>query len=132
MSELTDFFGEPIHVYTRAQAIADGVLVDVTTLAKEAGFVWPVALTAAAHEDCVRWTGDTMQDETGRLWDVLFVGAWAIKAAKEGGSRLAYEIHRVPNNGNRWATAKPVELVLVVGPGDTPEPVITIKLASEG
>ena len=33
-------FGEPIafiHVYTRAQAIADGVLVDVTETAREAG-----------------------------------------------------------------------------------------------
>ena len=29
---------EVIHVYTRAQALADGVLVDVSPLAREAGF----------------------------------------------------------------------------------------------
>jgi hypothetical protein len=29
----TDLFGEPISVYTRAQAVADGVLVDVTAWA---------------------------------------------------------------------------------------------------
>src|SRR5690606_27193956 len=43
-----DVFGEPIHVYTRAQALADGVLVDAGPLAGEAGFHWPVALTQAA------------------------------------------------------------------------------------
>jgi type I site-specific restriction endonuclease len=30
-------FGEVIYSYTRAQAIEDGVLVDVTDMAKEAG-----------------------------------------------------------------------------------------------
>ena len=40
-------FGPPIHTYTRAQALADGVLVDAGPLAKEAGFRWPVALTQA-------------------------------------------------------------------------------------
>ena len=35
-----------IHVYTRAQAIADGVLIDATELAREAGFRFPVALSA--------------------------------------------------------------------------------------
>ena len=29
----TDLFGEPISVYTRAQAVADGVLIDVTAWA---------------------------------------------------------------------------------------------------
>src|SRR6185437_8267129 len=38
-------FGEVIYSYTRAQAIADGVLVDVSETAKEAGFKYPVALT---------------------------------------------------------------------------------------
>jgi type I site-specific restriction endonuclease len=44
-------FGKPIHVYTRAQAIADGVLVDLSTatddqglrLCQRAGFELPVA-----------------------------------------------------------------------------------------
>ena len=34
--------------YTRREAIADGVLIDATETAKEAGFRYPVALTAAA------------------------------------------------------------------------------------
>ena len=41
-----------ISTYSRAQALEDGVLVDAGPLAKEAGFRWPVAITAAAWEDC--------------------------------------------------------------------------------
>ena len=37
-----------IHRYTRAEAIADGVLIDVSAVAREAGIRYPVALTAAA------------------------------------------------------------------------------------
>jgi len=33
-----------IHTYTRAQAIEDGVLIDVSEMAREAGFRWPVAV----------------------------------------------------------------------------------------
>src|SRR5262245_37183964 len=36
-----------IHRYSRAQAIADGVVIDASAMAKEAGFTAPMALTAA-------------------------------------------------------------------------------------
>ena len=52
---LRELFGEVIYAYTRAEAIADGVLIDVTETAKEVGFRLPVALTAAAWADCVAW-----------------------------------------------------------------------------
>lgn len=42
---LEDIFGPVIHSYTRSQAIDDGVLVDVTATAQEAGFKVPTALT---------------------------------------------------------------------------------------
>ena len=48
------FDGAPIiHAYSRAQAIEDGVLVDVASgdtaaLVREVGIKYPVALTAAA------------------------------------------------------------------------------------
>ena len=38
-------FGEVIFSYTRAQAIADRVLIDVTPTAVEAGFRFPTAVT---------------------------------------------------------------------------------------
>ncbi len=41
-----NLFGDLIFSYTRTQAIDDGVLIDATELARDAGFKWPVALTA--------------------------------------------------------------------------------------
>ena len=71
------FFGDVISTYTRAQAIEDGVLVDVSSTAKEVGFKWPAAITAGAWADCVAWSdrdnqAQVYQDESGRLWDVIF------------------------------------------------------------
>jgi len=40
-------FGPVIYGYSREQAIADGVLIDVSELAREAGFRILVAVTAA-------------------------------------------------------------------------------------
>jgi hypothetical protein len=43
-----------IHAYTRRQALAYGVLIDVTTTAREAGFSFPVAVTVALWSQYVR------------------------------------------------------------------------------
>ncbi len=125
---------EIICAYTRAQAIEDGVLVDVSETAMEAGFVYPVAMTAAAWADCVAWGDEDTrrqvpQDEFGRLWDVIWMAKVAVKQGK-GGTQLLYPLHRVPRGGK---AQKPrlTHLKLVCGPGDTPEPVITIMLPDE-
>ena len=44
---------ELISSYSRAEAIADGQLIDVTELAREAGLRYPTALTAAVWAGCV-------------------------------------------------------------------------------
>ncbi|WP_041373137.1 DUF6573 family protein [Methylobacterium radiotolerans] len=121
--------------YSRAQAIEDGDLVDVTETAREAGFRFPVALTAAVWADCVAWTDEDTrrkrvpQDEAGRLWDVVWM---AMLAARRAGNtdRVAYEILRVPLAGG-GRRARPVRLVMRIGPGDTPAPVITITTPDE-
>jgi len=46
-------FGDVVFRYTRAQAIEDGVLVDVTPTARECGFRLPVAVTQGVWCDCV-------------------------------------------------------------------------------
>ena len=129
------FFGKVISVYTRAQALADGVLIDAGPMAREAGFRWSVAVTAAAWVDCVAWTDadserQTHQDESGRLWDVLFMAAHAVRANVKGGSEVLFELYRVPRNG-RSTEAERTKLKLVVGPGDDGEPVMTILLPNE-
>lgn len=128
-------FGEVIYTYTRAQALADGVLVDVSQTAREAGFRWPVALTRAAWEDCVAWSEDDSrrqvhQDESGRLWDVLWMAMNAIRRSSGGASQTLFQLYRVPCDGECQG-ALLVTLKLVAGPGDAGEPVITIMLPQE-
>jgi hypothetical protein len=42
-----------IHSYSRADALADGTLIDAASVATEAGIRFPVALTAAVWARCV-------------------------------------------------------------------------------
>jgi hypothetical protein len=136
MTSLEDLFGPPIHTYTRAQAIADGTLVDVSELAREYGFTVPVALTAAAWADVVAWDegNRAIQDETGRLWDVLTMlrhGIWKAKhEAAPAASRLAFNVVRVPNTRTA-TTPRAATLHAVSGPGDAGEPVLTVMLPTE-
>ncbi len=129
------FFGNVISTYTRAQAIEDGVLVDAGTMAKEAGFKWPVALTSAVWDDCVSWTDDDSQkqvhqDQSGRLWDVLYMASHGIRTRKDSGDRLLFQLYRVSRDGFSTGSAL-VTLKLIIGPGDAGEPVITILLPEE-
>ena len=130
-----EFFGDVISTYSRAQAIEDGMLIDVSETAQEAGFKYPIALTAAAWADCVAWTENdnekqTYQDESGRLWDVLYMAYHGIRTSKPSGDQLLYQLYRVPRDGHS-TEAVLVTLKLIIGPGDTLEPVITILLPNE-
>jgi len=111
------------------------VLVDAGAMAKGAGLTWPVAVTSAAWADCVAWTENDSdrqvhQDESGRLWDVLFMASHAVRTKASSGDRLLYQLYRVPRDG-RSTKAELTTLKLIVGPGDQGEPVITILLPNE-
>ena len=140
-------FGPMVFSYTRAQAIEDGVLVDLTSnapegaeikqLVQEAGFLVPVAMTAAAYTEAV--LAGTTEDEDGwfifpagqsnkgRLWDVLMVLRYAAKA-KPGSDRVYFAVD-VDTNGD--GKHKTVKLWSLIGPGDEGEPVLTIMLEGE-
>ena len=116
--------------YTRADAIRDGVLIDVSETAREAGFRIPVAITAAAWARCVEVPeGVTGQDERGRLWDVLSMLYYAISRSL-GGHEIRYHLH-VRNSDEEAVPPPPVKLKALCGPGDEAEPVITIMLPNE-
>lgn len=74
-----------VHVYTRSQALADGVLVDVTRQASPAemlgGFTVPVAVTAALWRaiEAVPASLGGIADVRGRLHDVLWMAAGAAR-----------------------------------------------------
>jgi hypothetical protein len=125
--------------YTRAQALADGVLIAVpAALVTEAGFRWPIALTAAAWADAVAWNehtearkpSPTGQDETGRLWDVLTMARHAIRAATSPATEAVVQVLRVPPTG-RAVRPELTTLHLVAGPGDDGRPVLILMLPGE-
>jgi Family of unknown function (DUF6573) len=118
-----------IHSYSRAQAIEEGVLIDVSPTAKEAGIRYPVALTRAAWERCVTVPpGVACQDEAGRLWDVVYLLRCAI-GRSDGGPEVRFGVH--VRNDNREGTPPLVRLKAVCGPGDRGEPVLTVMLPDE-
>lgn len=124
-----------ISSYTRASALEDGQLIDVSEVAREAGFSLPVAVTRAVWADCVAWgeaekaRKGTLQDEDGRLWDVVFM-AFLAAAGNRSASRIEYEVYRVPREG-KAVMPRTVRLVLAIGPGDDGQPVITIMQLGE-
>lgn len=129
MDDQSEIFGEVIHEYTRAQAIADGVLIDVSETAKEAGFKIPVAVTAGVWERCIKLTPAAEKvgnDINGRLWDVLWMAHVAALRNRDA-QELLYKL-RVVIKSKR---PELVELKLHCGPGDDLEPVITIMLPEE-
>ena len=72
-----------IDSYSRKQAIDDGVLVDVSEMAREAGFKFPTALTRAVWNEYVSVPDDvSCQDEKGRLWDILCMLRFRIRLTK--------------------------------------------------
>lgn len=112
-----------IYSYTRAQAIDDGVLVDVTKTAKEAGIKYPVALTSAVWADINAIPKTSVQDVNGRLWDVLFM--FFVNARNTSGRVMYYQIHMPVGQFKKY------ELKAVIGPGDDEYPVITIMKPNE-
>jgi hypothetical protein len=136
---------ELISAYTRAQAIADGALVDLTDATDAAGrlspFRYPVAMTAAAFSQVIAVGGEWRrnaageenlalpgcQDFAGRVWDLFWMLVCAIRRAPAGDTvRFAVS---VLTDGVH--TRETVHLQSVCGPGDGGEPVLTIMLPEE-
>ena len=117
-----------IHTYTRAQAIEDGLLADVTKTAGEAGLRFPVALTRTVWCQYVEVPdGVEGQDEAGRLWDILWMLVAAIRGSKDAGDTLHFQLY-VRNDNRR---PKLVTLKAVCGPNDDASPCITVMLPEE-
>ena len=131
--EMNDFFGSVIHSYSRQQAISDGVLIDVSQTAGEAGFTIPVSVTQAVWSDYIEWGAkdrkQAIQDTEGRLWDVLYMLRLAISRSSNS-ECICYSVYVIPRDGKSKQT-KLIKLKSVIGGGDNGEPVITIMLPNE-
>ena len=119
-----------IHTYTRAQAIEDDVLIDVSEMAYEAGFRWPVAVTAGvwAYVEPTRELEAQGQSTEGRLWDTLWMASLAARRASTGTIQVTFEVAYIQKPGKGPET---VSLKMVARPGDEGEPVMTIMLPGE-
>ncbi|MBT8061427.1 MAG: hypothetical protein KJO85_02015, partial [Gammaproteobacteria bacterium] len=63
-------------------------------------------------------------------WDVLFMASHAVQTSKESGDRILFQLFRVRRDGHS-TEAELVTLRMIVGPGDSGEPVVTILLPHE-
>jgi len=119
-----------IYAYTRAQALSDGVLIDVTDLSREAGFKWPVAVSDHLYTEYLVPALPLLaegQSLTGRLWDVLMILRHAISSSKDE-SYLRFTVLFAMAPGT---APVPIELVSVAGPADDGSPCLTIMLPED-
>jgi len=135
---------EVISSYSRAQAIEDGVLVELP-LAREVGFKFGVAVTVGVFAVLAPWAqgskGDVSkpaegqplyglgQSFDGRAWDLLTILLYEIRRGK-GGARVDFApLFLMP--GSAHDRPVPVQFVAICGPGDEGEPTITISRPGE-
>lgn len=133
--EMEDIFGPvAVYTYTRAEAIEDGVLVDLSAqFPEECGlFKWPVACTAAVWNIIEQAVNDeeTGNSYKGVIWDMMWMARFPVKTIDP--STILYDVIITgPWSHNPEADEAKHRFKVVAGPGDTPEPVITIMLPDE-
>ncbi len=115
--------------YTRKQAVEDGVLIDVTAAAREAGFAVPLAVTPGAWSGCVRPTdGASGEDEAHRLREVLTTLRDAIWRTLDWG-RVDFAVPR--RGGDADGTPPSFPLRAVCGLDAEAEPLVVVMLPRE-
>lgn len=133
-SSKNDLFGDVVYRYTRAHAIADGVLIDISGTAQKAAITYPVAITAAVLAKYSEPPANPTA-EPGIVWDIV----WMLRCAVIGlvpchiERRGICEIRYFDLYAIRRGKMEPefVRLKALCGPGDEGEPVITILLPEE-
>ena len=120
----SEIFGEPICCYTRAQALADGVLVDISERARRAGIKYPTACTHGVWSliDCLPASDtDTL---AGIVRDIRLdhVLTAMLAAIRRGGVRGTDRVTFAALGAALWAQC---------GPGDAAAPCITVMLEGE-
>ncbi len=133
---LTSLFSndEIIFAYTRADAISDGVLVELSDqIVSEAGIKVNVAMTRAVWDD---YLSPSYLDELpgqsveGRIWDLLWMFGCAARRSRHA-STIQFRVLFVTLKESGSIITDDVLLKAVCAPGDESEPVITIMLPWE-
>jgi len=133
---LTSLFSndEIIYAYTRADAISDGVLVELPDqIVNEAGIKVKVAVTRVVWDDYLMPSYlDELpgQSVEGRTWDLLWMFGCAARRTRHASTILFRVLFATIEESGSIVT-EDVLLKAVCGPGDDAEPVITIMLPWE-
>jgi hypothetical protein len=131
---LRAIFGDPIHVVTREQLLADGELVDISEHAKPYGITFPVAMSRRSYIAHAEWTDEDKrglgQSTAGRLMDVCamlrhFIRSKPAEQRSDGTQCLRFSFYRIPREG-KGTQPRQVTLKSICGPDDYGTPCITI------
>jgi len=127
-----DFFSdfEVVSSYSRADAIRDKCLFDLTAEARQCGFKLPLAVTESVFKDYLDPSPDLIaegQSRVGRTLDLLHVLRAAILTAPSTDT-LFFKVLFILEPGHPTV---PIELKALIHPGDVGEPVLTVLLRHE-
>ena len=122
MTDLTETFGPIISSYTRAEALADGAVIDVTCDKGATVYNTAVFVTAALNAYLTKGEGKNAETYSARLWDVCWMAAKVGKPVSESVRVTSVKI------GARRVTVRaecgPVDI-------DDPRPAITLGLPED-
>jgi len=119
-----------ISVYTRKQAIEDGVLIDITEAARQFGFMLPFAITSNLHQQYVAPPQDVQdipgQSEEERLARLLNQ-AWIAACSEKQTNHVVFGMMFLMEpeefeTSNIW---------LIIDGGDDGQPVLTLMLPED-
>ncbi|MDR0352889.1 MAG: hypothetical protein LBI02_05955 [Opitutaceae bacterium] len=124
ISEIFSDFGQPIHSYTRKQAIADGVLIDLSgkeIVRRHWKPPWPAPVRCGAPSKTP--SASVIATSTASCMTSACFAKWRIRGGKISD---ADTVRFTAIIGKRTCALK-----LHLGPGDNHEPVLTLMLADE-
>jgi hypothetical protein len=115
-------FGETIYSYTRAQAIEDGVLVDLSQVDSiKEHWKLPVACTSTVWATIEEALKRVDQDVSGICHDISTMAKLSLRGAAKS-DQINFKV---------IIAGRTHELKLHIGPGDTAAPVLTLMLPNE-
>jgi len=118
-----------IYSYSRREAIRDGVLINVSDQAQQSGFKVPVAVTDHLYHGYVvpaEGLEGEGQSVEGRLHDLFWMCQAAIKNRLDGDRVEFVCMFLMPGK-----LLQAVKCLVVIGPGDQGEPVVTLMLPGD-
>jgi hypothetical protein len=120
---------ETVFAYTRQNAIDDGIFVDITETAKEAGFKYHTVVTRNLFDTHIQPTvsQEAMgQSIAGRLWDVVWMASCCFRGVigKIDGNMAVFPVTFSGKTVDLWAFMEATS-------PDDPTPAINIMLPED-